>query len=346
MKLIIFAGGVGSRLWPLSRRNYPKQFDKIFNNKSTLQLAVSRIAPVFGYHNIYIQTSQAYKSQVAKQIPSLPKQNIIIEPERRNLAPAVCLSAINLSRQDYQGPLAILWADHLMQHTSNFIQALQDAASLIEQNGERFVFMAERPRFANNNLGWINVGRKLGTVHKTDFFKFAGWKYKPQTEECNKMFKSGKFFWNPGYFITSVNFLLDKYMQLASDIYNAVKSNQYQQAPKQSFDRAIIEHLEHREAVVLKTNLGWADPGTLYALKEALADASSVNVTQGQVFNLDTHDSLLYNLEQDKLLTTIGLSGMVVVNTKDAILVVHKDKVKQVTELVNKLEKEGLEEYL
>ena len=122
--------------------------------------------------------------------------------------------------------------------------------------------------------------------------------------------------------------------------------NDYARTPKISFDQTIIERLDLSNAVILKTNLGWSDPGTLYAFKEARQQSPDDNVTQGRVFNLNSKDCLVYNFEDKKLLATVGLAGQVVVNTKDALIVVPKDKVKQITELLEKLEQAGLEKYL
>lgn len=346
MKLIIFAGGIGTRLWPLSRENSPKQFDKIFNGQSTIQLAVDRIAPVFGIENILIQTVDKYKEIILEQIPEIKKANIIIEPERRNLAPAVCLAMADLERIGYSGPVALLWADHLMERVQEFTKALELAEKLILISPNRFIFLAERPRFANNNLGWIKVGQAIGEIENLDYYNFAGWKYKPEINECGRMFKSGDYFWNPGYFITSVKFLLNQYRALAPDIYDDVVSGNYKQARKIHFDEAIIEKVDLKNAIVLKTNMGWSDPGTLYALKEALQNEAQANVTKGLVALLETSDSLIYNLESDKLITGIGLKSMVVVNTPDALIVVPKDEVVKITKLIERLKEQGLIKYL
>lgn len=346
MKLIIFAGGVGTRLWPLSRENSPKQFDKFFNGQSTLQLAIARVAPEFGIENIYIQTIEKYKSVIKEQIPGLPDENFFIEPERRNLAPAVCLSAIKFSEMEYDGPIAILWADHLMKRENEFINGLQAGKELIKINPERFVFLGEKPRFANNNLGWINVGERLGEINGKDFYGFNGWKYRPETELCQKMFASGNYFWNPGYFITSVKFLLDCYKNLAPDIYENVSSGNYKQAPKIDFDSAIIEKVNLSNAIVVKTDMGWSDPGTLYAMKEALEFSHEENVVIGQVTELNSSDCLFYNTEEGKLIAGVGLKGMVVVNTPEALIVVPKEEVVNVTSLIKKIKEEGLDKYL
>jgi len=164
MKIVIFAGGIGTRMWPLSRENSPKQFDRIFNGKSTLQLAFSRVAPAFGAKNIYVQTTKMYEKIIRKELPRLPKQNLFLEPARRDVGPAVMFSVNKLSQMRYSGPMAIVWADHLMDRVDEFVNAIKTGKKLIEENPKRFVFMGERPRFANNNLGWIKVGKKKGSI--------------------------------------------------------------------------------------------------------------------------------------------------------------------------------------
>jgi mannose-1-phosphate guanylyltransferase len=287
-----------------------------------------------------------YKGIIKKQLPRLPAKNIFLEPERRDVGPAVMFAANKLKKTGYSGPLAIIWADHLMERVDEFIQALQSGEKLIKENPGRFVFMAERPRFANNNLGWLKVGKKAGEISGVDYFTFKGWKYKPAKNLCDKMYKSGDYFWNPGYFITSSGFLLKCFEKLAPKIYSAVIQDRYKNCPKFSFDAAVIEKINLRDAVVIKTNMGWSDPGTLYALKEALEGSSEANVEKGKIVSLDTSDSLIYNLEDKKIVAAVGLKGMVVVNTEDALVVVPKDEVVKISELVKEMKKKRMEKYL
>ncbi|HRY63109.1 MAG TPA: sugar phosphate nucleotidyltransferase [Patescibacteria group bacterium] len=357
MNLIIFAGGIGTRLWPLSRINSPKQFDAIWDNKSTLRLAIERLRPHFAWQNIFVQTVPDYQSLVRSQLPELPAKNIFLEPTRRNVGPAVCLAMRRLEQFGKTEPVAILWADHLMKNPDEFIKNLKLGAQLINEQPQRFVFLAEEPRFANNNLGWIHVGKKTGSFQGTDYFRFLGWRYKPEQRECDQMFQAPDYYWNPGYFISSPGFILSEYQKHSPEIFSIVEKTVaaknakqafefYGQAPQVSFDNCLIEKTDLHSAVVLKTKMGWSDPGTLYALKEALQESESNNVITGRVFNLNTADSLVYNLEPKKLVATVGLQGLVVVNTKDALIVVPKDQVKEVTELVEALRRDGYKKYL
>lgn len=350
MTYIIFAGGAGTRLWPMSRKNSPKQFSLITNNQSTLQMAVERIAP-FGMEHIYISTNGAYLDLVKQQVPALATDHIFLEPEKRDQAPAVGLSLLRLRERGITGPVAILWADHLMEYPDQFREALTHAKELIINNPNRFVFIGERPRFANHNLGWIHTGQQTGE-HE---YAFLGWKYRPDLAECEAMFDSGEWLWNTGYFVTDIDFLIGLYERLQPAMYTAlcamVKDEQqihenYAELESISFDNAIVEKTDLSEGTVIPVHLGWSDPGTLYAFKEAFTASTSENYTVGNVCDMGSTDSFMYNEEKNTLVTTIGLEGMIVVNTKDAVLVCKKEDVPKVKELLKKIEQEGKGEYL
>lgn len=346
MKLIIFAGGGGTRLWPLSRQEMPKQFNKIFSGKSTMQLSVERVSESFGIENIFIQTLKKYKKIIEDQIPELPDSNIIIEPEKRDVGPAVCFGMLELKKRGFSGPTAVLWADHLIKKPGEFIKALRIGEGLILKNPNRIIFLAEKSRFPNNNLGWIKIGKKIGEIDGKDYYEFIGFKYRPSLEECRVWHESEIYFWNPGYWITSIDFLLDQYKNLSPEIYKNIISGNYCNIVKTHFDNAIAEKINPGNAIVILTDMGWSDPGTLYALKEVMAKNKMDNVIKGKVASLDMADCLVYNLEDEKLVTTIGLTGTVIVNTRDALIVVAKDDVVKITKLLEIIREQGLESYL
>lgn len=349
MKILIFAGGAGTRLWPLSRKNSPKQFEKLKDDISTLQMAVDRVKD-FGMENIYVSTNETYVPIVREQVPELLVSNIYTEPAKRDLAAAVGLSLCRLKNSGYAGPIAILWADHFMEHPEAFVQALHKAKGLIEECSERFIFLAEKPRFANQNLGWINVGSCVDE----DICTFEGWKYRPELIDCQTMFEGGDWFWNPGYFVTDLDFVLGLYdVHMPDMCANLISMAQDEQKMKDayhtleavSFDNAIVEKISKDQAAVLKVNLGWSDPGTLYALKEALVADQEKNLIKGDVEDLGSKDCFVFNEQEGKLVTTIGLDGMMVINTKDALLVCHKDEVPRIKELLKQIEQDK-QDYL
>ena len=350
MNIVIFAGGAGTRLWPLSRKNSPKQFTVFKDNQSTLQMAVDRVKN-FGVENVFVATNADYQGIVVEQIPELPVEHIMTEPVRRDLAAAVGLALFRLKAQGKSGTVAMLWADHFMDKPANFTAALETAEELIAQNSERFVFLGEKARFANHNLGWI----KLGKFMAENAYEFSAWKYRPEITECKEMFASHDWVWNTGYFVFDLDFVIGLYQKHQPELAATLEkmatdetlvTQEYKNLPATSFDQAIVEKINPDQAIVLKVNLGWSDPGTLYALKEALATSETDNFTKGQVITCATTDSFVYNEEEKKIVTTIGLEGMVVVNTKDALLVCHKDQVPEIKSLLKDIEDQGLGEYL
>lgn len=350
MHFLIFAGGAGTRLWPISRSRSPKQFGRLKDDQSTLQMAVERISP-FGLENIYISTNARYADLVQDQVPQIGADHIMSEPARRDLAAAVLLGLLRLKQKGISGTIALLWADHFMERPDNFRAALLRAEALITEDKNRFIFLAEKPRFPNHNLGWIQIGEEI----KEGVFAFEGWKYRPELGECKEMFDSGLWQWNTGYFVTDIDFLLGLYETHQPELYDALSAmvagerdleSGYGTLPALSFDTAIIEKTDPSQAVVLPVDLGWSDPGTLYALKEALHTAPAHNVSIGNTYQVDSVDSFIFNDEPHKLVSVIGLEGMIVVNTKDALLVCHKDQVPDIKKLLSELEQNGKENYL
>ncbi|PIR03273.1 MAG: hypothetical protein COV60_01215 [Candidatus Magasanikbacteria bacterium CG11_big_fil_rev_8_21_14_0_20_43_7] len=349
MTILIFAGGAGTRLWPLSRTSSPKQFEMLQGDSSTLQMAVERVRE-FGFQNMYIATNEAYVDIVATQIPELARDHILVEPAKRDLAAAVGLSLQRLKQRGITGHIGILWADHFMDHPQVFVDALKRASALLEEDSRRCIFLAEIPRFANHNLGWIHLGEEK----KSGEFAFLEWQYRPTKERCDELFASGTWYWNPGYFVLDIDFVLSLYERyqpvMAGELQRmsvdeAYLKSAYSTLEIRSFDEAIIEKLDPSQATVLKVDLGWSDPGTLYALKEALAGSEDENYIKGDVITENTRDSFVHN-EEKKLVAAVGLDGIVIVNTKDALLVCHKDAVPNIKNLLHTLEEKGYDKYL
>lgn len=346
----IFAGGQGTRLWPLSRRATPKQFEPFFEGKSTLQLAVDRVRP-FGMNDLFISTNERYVDLVRSQVPDILDEHIFYEPAKRDLAAAVCLTLLRLKARGAVGAVAVLWADHVLQRTDVFAKALKKAEALVEQQSERLVFLAETPRFANHNLGWM----RLGEEEEPGVHAFCEWKYRPSVETCHIMFQSGDWRWNPGYFVFDLDFVLALYERHQPVLLHALQAMMcdeeqlkahYEELEALHFDNAILEKLEPKQAVVLPIDMGWSDPGTLYAMKELLALSEEGNVERGRVVTHNTRDTFVYNANDAQLVTTVGLDGVIVVNTKDSILVCDKRSVPEIKELLAKLDAQGFSSHL
>ncbi len=350
MNIVIFAGGAGTRLWPISRQKSPKQFEKLKDDTSTLQMAVNRVKG-FGIDHLYISTNEQYADLVASQVPDIDRDHIFLEPARRDLAAAVLLTLLRLQKRGVSGTIAMLWSDHFMDREDAFIAALKKGDSLLTKESNHFVFFGEKPRFANHNLGWIEVGEKISD----GVAEFKSWKYRPDIDTCKQMFESGSWLWNPGYFLFDIDFVLRLYQEHQPELFQKLVGmvgddtrlkEEYKDLPSLSFDNAIIEKANPDQAVVLHVDMGWSDPGTLYALKEALTNSEEENFTKGNVFLHATRDSFVFNEEEHKLVTAIGLDGLMVINTKDAVLICPKDRVPEIKDLLKKMESDGLEKYL
>jgi mannose-1-phosphate guanylyltransferase len=360
LRILIFAGGSGRRLWPISRQHSPKQFEPVLGDHSTLELAVKRVEAAHGLENVYISTNLRYLDTVRALLPQLPESNLIAEPARRDLAPAVALALSHIAHRGQDEPVAILWGDSYMTNTENFLAVLAAAERLVADRRAEILFVGETPRFANQNLGWIGLGDYAGDVDGLPYYHYQSLTYRPPLDECERMFAGQRHTWNTGYFVTTPRFILGLYRrcqplmwrkleELAAAIgrpeYDETLQQVYPQMERISFDDAILTHVEPQQALVIHGEMGWSDPGTLYALKEAINPARQINATKGLVVDQGSEDCLLYNYENDKVLVAIGLEGMVIVNTEDALLVVHKDDIPFIKKVVNSFEGTEWEKY-
>jgi len=358
MRAIIFAGGVGTRMWPISRTSTPKQFEKMIGTKSTLQLTLDRLRPAFAWENIYISTGQKYISIIRRQLPKIPAKNIIGEPEMKDLGPAVgyALSVLKRSQQDGDKPVAILWSDHIMQKANLFKKVLIAGAKYIKNNPDKFLFLGHKARFANQNLGWIEVGKKISRIDGSEVYEFKSWKYRPDQKTADKFYNSKKHYWNLGYWVVKPDFVLDQYKKFAPEIYKKLQlimkdyaspkalstlKRIYPTMEKISFDDAILEKLECKKAVVLVADFGWSDVGTWQALKEALQKDQKDCVLKGEVFlNGECEDNIVYNYNKKQLIVGIDLKGFSVVNTGDVLMICPLSSMPKIKQVVTTF-KEG-----
>lgn len=360
MKIIIVAGGSGKRFWPISRKKLPKIFIPLFNGTSTFQLQVKRVKKFVKPEEIFVATNEKYVSIVKKQTPSIPTSNIIAEPEKRDLLAALGFALIHLRKRGINEPVMALASDHLIKRIDVFERGVKAGKKIVSENPKKIVFFGEKPLYATNNLGWINIGKPLKQVEKVNVVEYKKWIYRPEIEKCKKMFETGQWLWNINYEIFNVDFVLKligkhfptTYRKLLKIEKGLGTKNESQIIKKiyptleEAHSDEIWKKTKPSQAVVLKLNMGWSNPGTLFALKKALQVKKNDNVTRGNVHSYKSKDCLVFNYENKKLVTTMNLEGMVVVNTDDAMLVVHKNHVRFLSDMLKEFEGTKMEKYL
>ncbi len=349
MKAVIFAGGVGTRLWPLSRKKSPKQFEKIIGEKSTLQHAVERLLPEFKPEDIYVSTGIQYVNIVSKQLSMLPKENIIGEPEKKDVGPAVAFMMGYLSKKYPHEPVVILWSDHLVKHQALFKKIILTSGELVTKEKEKIIFIGQKPRFASDNLGWLETAGISKKLNGITFHTFAECKYKPNKKLAEKYFKDEKYCWNLGYFVSTPHFIYSLFKRFAPQVHRLTESimeslgkkefkmifaKYYKEMPEINFDNSILEQLDQDFAYVVIGDIGWSDVGAWEALKEALEEKKEDNITKGNILLEDSLDNLVYNYDEKKLLVGVDLNELLIVNTNDVLLIAKKTSVSKIKKMV------------
>jgi mannose-1-phosphate guanylyltransferase len=353
---LIMAGGAGTRLWPLSRQNRPKQALKLVGEHTMFQHAVDRIALLFPPERIFVVTRGDYIPILAEQAPELPVENFIAEPEGRGTAPAIGLGAIHLRRLDPEAVMAVLTADHYITETALFRQALK-AAEQVALEGH-LVTLGIKPSSPSTGYGYIHQGAALPAVGEFPVFRLQRFTEKPDLETARRMLESGEYSWNSGMFIWGVERILAEFQRqmpefsaqlaqveevLGAPAYVAEITRIWPQVGKQTIDYGVMEGA--RDAAVIPVDIGWSDLGSWANLLDLLPTDSDGNTTMGgEHAGIDTHNTLVFG--DTRLIATIGIKDMVIVDTPDALLVCPKEREQEVREMVRKLEKEGFQRWL
>ncbi len=349
--VVILAGGKGKRLWPLSREERPKQFLKI-GGKSLLRKTYERSASFVDKDLIYVVTGKKYIDQTLAET-GLPKQNIIGEPSSKNTAPAIGLAATFISIMDEKAVMAVLPADHTIGKKEAFLGCLQDASSIASE-GNCIVTLGIPPAFPATGYGYIKAAAPL-TSKKTklnnEAFKVASFVEKPDKETACRYLQGGGYFWNSGMFIFRVDKILTAIKNLLPELYQGLqkikahlKSEErdrviqqvYKDLPSTSIDYGIMEKCEN--AVVIPADIDWNDVGDWKQMERLMEKDSDHNAVDGKHLGVETEGSIIYSELEHKLIATLGIENLVVVDTEDALLVMDKSRSQDLKEIVKKVE--------
>jgi mannose-1-phosphate guanylyltransferase len=352
---VIIAGGSGTRLWPLSRRNRSKQSLKLVGDRTMFQHAVERLAPLFTPDRIYVVTREDQCALLASQVPTLPGPNFITEPVGRGTAAAIALAALHLSLQDPEAFMAVLTADHFIEQPEKFRLALE-AASEIAKDGH-LVTLGIKPTAASTGFGYIEQGESLGEIRNFQVHRVKRFTEKPALERARQMFASGNYAWNSGMFVWQVSRILEEFNVQMPELFFQIKEvgksintpdyrstleRVWGKIKEQTIDYGIMEHAA--DVVVIPVDIGWTDVGNWASLAELLPADQNGNTFVGPCKEIDTHNTFVFGGK--RLVATIGLEGIVIVDSEDALLVCAKNREQEVREIVDQLKKSGESQWL
>jgi mannose-1-phosphate guanylyltransferase len=349
--VVIMAGGAGTRFWPLSTEDKPKQFLNLFGDRTLLQKSYDRVANLLHPERILVLTNAAFVPLVKEQLPEIPSDNIVGEPIRRDTAAAVCLAAL-LCRKRFGNPvIATLTADHVIEPVDLFQRTLLSAARRASETGGLYTFGIE-PTSPATGYGYLERGIQIALEDGIEHYELLRFKEKPDLEVARQYVASGRFCWNSGMFVwTADDILKELEKHLPGHVNNlstAVtfdKTPQWNQALKEAFE--LLHPVSIDYGVMEKANnvccvaseFLWHDVGGWLALQNFLPEDETGNYCRGKALTLDATDNVLFCEDPDETMVLIGVKDLVVVRSGAITLITHKDRAEDLKKIVESMGK-------
>ncbi len=356
MYAAIMAGGSGTRLWPKSRKNRPKQLHVLSGEQSLIQQTVSRLAGLVDNDSVYVIANQNHLAPIREQLPWLSEDQLVGEPHAKNTAPAVGVIATLIARRDPDAIIVVLPSDHMITREDKFRDVLQ-AAGQVAAEGPNVVTIGIRPTGPETGYGYIEMAEDCRYVDGIAVHTVLGFKEKPSIKQAEDYVSSWQYVWNSGMFVWSVKTIMDLYRDHAPDIYKLlvkfdgavgtsdekkVLGEVYDAFPSISVDYAIMEHATNIK--VIPSSFGWSDLGSWSSLYDITEADAHGNAVVGEHVGVDTYGCLIHS--RDKLVATIGLDNMIVVDDGDVVLIMPAGRAQDVKLLLDEIKKRGLGKHL
>jgi len=356
--VIIMAGGVGSRFWPLSRKVKPKQFlDILGTGESLIQQTFRRFKTTCPEENIYVVTSEEYKDLVIEQLKMNP-DNVLAEPLRRNTAPCLAYGTFRILKENPDAVIAVTPADHLIEKEEKFCSVIEECMEFVKDN-DALLTLGIKPDKPETGYGYIQADRKKPVKGNDNLLKVKTFTEKPDINLARKFIQSGDFYWNSGIFIWNIRSILAAFERYLPDMFSAFNegkkifgttkeksfiSGTYTECRSISIDYAIMEKAEN--VYVMCTDIGWSDLGTWSSLYEnSKVDKNGNSIVSGNVFSYDNSGNI-FNISSGKVAVIQGLKDYIVVESDDVLLIVKKEEEQNIKNYIEDLKKETKEKYL
>jgi len=351
---VIMAGGGGTRLWPVSRQSRPKQLLHFASSESLFQSAVRRMEGLFPNERILVVTTQEQAIQLQEQCPQIPPENFLLEPLPRGTAAVVGLAAAALEKHDPNASMAVLTSDHFIGDEEKFRNLLLTAYEVAQQN--YLVTLGVTPTYAATGYGYIQNGEKLGSFNGLEVYQALRFKEKPDEIQARQMIQDGNHSWNSGMFVWRVKDILKEFQRQMPSFYGHIqKIAEAWDSPERlpvlqstwpllqvnTIDYGVMEGAK-KVAVIAAEGLGWNDVGSWESIFEILPKDTHGNVISAeQNLLLETQDTLVYTTQNNRMIVTIGVKDLLIVDTGDVLLVCNREQSQKVRQVVNQLKQLG-----
>ncbi|MFI5211769.1 MAG: mannose-1-phosphate guanylyltransferase [Ignavibacteria bacterium] len=357
---IVMAGGVGARFWPYGTSRLPKQFLPIADSNDTmLQVTLKRLKDIVPIDQVFVITNKQYVDIVKKQLPKIPKDNIIGEPVGRNTAPCIGLASIILRQYEEQAKMFVVPADHLIENAEEFTRAVNTGLKFVEEK-DAIVTLGIVPSHPETGYGYIQYIEDAfykAEGSNVDIFRVKTFAEKPTLDVAKVFLESGDFLWNSGMFIFRADTMLIQMENYLPDLYHALQkiekalhSAKYQSVLEQVFaeikgisiDYGVME--KAKNVYVIKADLKWSDLGSWDEVFRIRSKDKNNNSIIGENFVKDSHNNLI--MSPKGFVAVIGAEDLIIINSKDGLLICKKDRTQEVKEVVDFLKRKGLSDYI